>query len=212
MVDVRILVTGATGNVGSALLHALTADPSVTEVVGVARRRPDIAPEGVRWHRADIAIDDLRPALSGVDALVHLAWLLQPSHDEAAQWRANVGGTRRVLEAASAAGVGCVAAITSVGAYSRGPGPRPIGEDWPTDGVATSAYSRQKAYTERLLDTFEARHPDVRVLRFRPGLIFQAGAASEIRRLFGGPLVPSWLLRRVGVPVVPDTPGLRLQV
>jgi nucleoside-diphosphate-sugar epimerase len=45
----------------------------------------------------------------------------------------------------------------------------------------------------------------------RPALIFKAAAASEIRRLFVGQVPPA-LIRRSLVPVVPDMPGLRVQV
>jgi UDP-glucose 4-epimerase len=62
--------------------------------------------------------------------------------------------------------------------------------------VPGSAHSRQKAYAERALDALEARVPDLRVVRLRPGLVLQRAAGSSIRRLLLGPLVPGWLLRR----------------
>src|SRR5256885_5958447 len=86
-----------------------------------------------------------------------------------------------------------------------------VDESWPTDGVRTSFYSRHKAEVERLLDAFEAEHASVRVVRLRPGLIFKRGAASGIRRLFAGPLLPSPLVRKELIPVVPDVPRLRFQ-
>jgi nucleoside-diphosphate-sugar epimerase len=51
----------------------------------------------------------------------------------------------------------------------------------------------------------------VRVARLRPGLIFQRGAASEIRRLFAGPFLPSRLVSPKRIPVVPRHPRLRFQ-
>jgi UDP-glucose 4-epimerase len=62
-----------------------------------------------------------------------------------------------------------------------------------------------------MLDTFEARHPDVRVVRLRPGFIFKRSSASEQRRLFAGPLFPGWLTRRGRLPVLPFPTGLRFQ-
>jgi UDP-glucose 4-epimerase len=101
---------------------------------------------------------------------------------------------------------------SSVGAYSRGPKDRFVDEAWPTGGVQTSFYSRHKAEVERLLDTFEREHPATRVVRLRPGLIFQRGAASEIRRLFAGPFLPSRLVAPKWIPAVPRHPRLRFQV
>ncbi len=51
----------------------------------------------------------------------------------------------------------------------------------------------------------------MRVARLRPGLIFKRDAASGIRRLFAGPLLPRQLVRRELIPVVPDVPRLRFQ-
>ena len=45
----------------------------------------------------------------------------------------------------------------------------------------------------------------------RPGLIFKAQAATEIRRLFAGPFLPRAVLRPGLIPFVPDTPRLRFQ-
>ena len=48
-------------------------------------------------------------------------------------------------------------------------------------------------------------------MRLRPGLIFQRGAASEIRRLFAGPFLPSRLVGPRWIPIVPRHPRLRFQ-
>src|SRR4051794_21216918 len=205
----RVAVTGATGNVGSALVRALAADEGVEAIVGIARREPRWRPPKTSWVRADVAADDLVPTLRGCDAVVHLAWLIQPSRDEAVTRKVNVDGSARVFEAAARAGAGAIVYASSVGAYAPGPKDRAVDESWPATGVATSFYARHKAEVERRLDAFEARHPSVRVVRLRPGLIFQREAASEIRRLFVGPLLPGALLRRV--PIVPRHPRLRVQ-
>ena len=75
---------------------------------------------------------------------------------------------------------------SSVGAYSPGPKDRAVDEGWPTHGWPGASYTREKAYLERVLDAFEARHPGVRVVRMRPGFIFKRESAHEQRRIFGG--------------------------
>ena len=207
----RVVVTGASGNVGTSLLRALGGDPAVTSVLGLARRLPDLELPKTTWATADVADDDLTDHVRGADVVVHLAWLIQPSHDPFAMWRTNVVGTERILAAASAAGVGAVVCASSVGAYSPGPKDRQVDEAWPTHGITTSAYSRDKAYQERLLDLFERDHPGVRVVRLRPALTFKRIAASEIRRYFLGPLVPGSLARAGAIPVVPRVKRLRTQ-
>ncbi|GJF04727.1 NAD-dependent epimerase/dehydratase family protein [Pseudonocardia sp. D17] len=213
----RVVVTGATGNLGAGVLRALAREPGVGSVVGVARRPPPDPGPGVEWVRADVARDDLTDALRGADALVHLAWLFQPTHDPVLTWRVNVLGTLAVHRAAAEAGVSTVVHASSVGAYSPRPdadgstADHPVGEDWPTHGWPGAAYTREKAYLERALDGWEAEHPTIRLVRLRPSFVFGREPAVEQRRLFAGPFVPQSLVRPGRIPVLPDVPGLRFQ-
>jgi len=207
----RVVIVGASGNIGTSLLHALADEPQVESVLGLARRRPTLAFPRTDWAEADIATDDLEPHFRGADAVVHLAWKIQPSHDLAALRRTNVGGSERVFRAAAAARVPHIVYGSSVGTYSRGPKDRAVDEDWPRDGIPTSFYGSHKAEVERMLDTFERESPSVRVVRMRPGLVFKRDAAQGIRRLFLGPFLPSRLARPGLIPLVPDVPGLRFQ-
>jgi UDP-glucose 4-epimerase len=207
----RVAVIGATGNVGSAVLRALSADPQVDSIVGIARRRPSLQLDKVTWSQADVTSSTLEPLLQGADAVIHLAWAIQPSRDQKLLADVNVHGSRRVFEAAANAGVQRIVYASSVGAYSPGPKDRRVDESWPTGGIPTSFYSRDKADVEAILDGFEAAHPDIRVVRLRPGLIFKGEAASGIRRLFAGPLLPTPLLRRRLIPIVPAMERLVFQ-
>jgi UDP-glucose 4-epimerase len=207
----RFVVTGATGNVGTSVLGALEADPRVTEIVGIARRVPSVTRPRTRWVRADVVTDSLEPIFDGADAVIHLAWAIQPSRDPAALRAINVDGSRRVFQAAAAAGAGALVHASSVGVYSPGPKDRRVSEQWPRAGVQTSFYARHKAEAEQILDGVERGAPGLRVVRLRPGLIFKRAAAQEIRRYFIGPLLPSALVRRGLIPAIPAMPGLAFQ-
>jgi UDP-glucose 4-epimerase len=207
----RVVVTGATGNVGSTLVAALAAESAVREIVGVARRPPGDGFPVTHFVQADIAHHDLARAFAGADAVVHLAWEIQPSRHRERLWATNVLGTKRVLEAAGAAGVTRFVAASSIGVYAPGPKDRLVDESWPHSGVSTSTYSLHKASMERQLDLHAERFPELRMIRLRPALIFQRTAASEQRRLFGGPFIPNALLRPGRLPLLPDVKGLRFQ-
>jgi UDP-glucose 4-epimerase len=209
---VRIVVTGASGNVGTSVLAALGSDPQVAEIVALARRLPSVVFPKTSWRRADVSASALAPIFAGADVVVHLAWLIQPSRDEALTWRVNVDGSRRVFEAVAEAGVPALVYASSVGAYAPHPGSEPVEESWPATGIGSSFYSRQKAQVEALLDAFEARQAGVRVVRLRPALIFKRDAATEIRRLFIGPLLANRLLRPELLPAFPYPRGLHTQV
>ncbi|MEX5718865.1 NAD-dependent epimerase/dehydratase family protein [Geodermatophilus maliterrae] len=192
----KVAVTGASGNVGTALLRRLTAPGSgVAEVRGLARRQPpDTAPyDTVTWYHADLGETASEQALTnlleGVDAVVHLAWALQPGREPDVLRRANVDGTRRVVRAAVAAGVQHVVHMSSLGAYAPGGGARPVTEDWPTTGIPSSQYSRQKSEAERVVREVVGRKQDVTLTVVRPTLVLQPEAASEIGRYFLGPLL-----------------------
>ena len=210
----RIVVTGASGNVGTSVIEALGADPRVESIVGVVRRRPELSRPKVRWVEADLGHDDpaaLDQIVAGADVVIHLAWLFQPARDPGITWHTNVLGSLRVFEAVARNGVPALVHASSVGAYSPGPKDRGVDESWPTHGWPAAAYTREKSYLERALDTFEAKHPDVRVVRMRPAFLFKRESASEQRRLFAGPFLPNQLVRPDLIPVVPDLPGLRVQ-
>jgi nucleoside-diphosphate-sugar epimerase len=207
----KVVVIGATGNVGTSTLRALAGSDSVERIDAVARRAPDIELPKVRWVTGDVVSDDLTELVAGADAVIHLAWLIQPSRDTAVTDRANIDGSARVFEAVGRAEVPALIYASSVGAYSEGPKDRQVDESWPTGGIEGSYYSEQKAAVERLLDDFEAQHPDTRVVRLRPGLIFKDEAATQIRRFFLGPFAPSPLFRKKLVPAIPNVPGLRFQ-
>lgn len=148
----RVVVTGATGNVGTAVLAALAADSAVSEVIGMARRVPEVSPPKTRYVEVDVAEDDLVPHLKGADALVHLAWMFQPTRRPRVTWQVNAVGSARLFDAAAAAGVGTIVYASSVGAYSPGQGR--VDESWPTHSLPTAGYGREKAYVERVLDAF----------------------------------------------------------
>ena len=207
----RVVVTGATGNVGTSVLHALVSEPAVDSIVGIARRLPEISFPKTEWAKADVVSDDLVPLFRGADVVVHLVWAIQPSRDSETLRAINVDGTRRVFEAAGTAGVGALVYASSVGAYSPGPKDRAVDESWPTGGVGTSFYSVHKAETERLQDRFEQQYPEIRSVRLRPGLIFKSEAATEIRRYFIGPFLPNAIVKPSLIPIVPDVDGLRFQ-
>jgi len=226
----RVAIVGATGNVGTALLRRIRQAQhergdlqTDLQAIGIARRLPDASAEpydGAAWHSIDVASVTaparLAGVLAGCDAVVHLAWVLQPNRNEPFMRRINVDGTANVLAAAAEAGVKQVVCASSVGAYSPGPKDPPVEESWPARGIASSHYSRWKGEQEALLDEFIREHPDIAVARLRPGLIFQTDAGSQIGRYFLGPRLAASplgrILNRLRLPLLPVPAQFKFQV
>lgn len=152
-------------------------------IVGIARRIPprgaDAAYDQVRWLAYDVGSPAgparLAEELRGADAVIHLAWQIQPSHDRELLRRTNVDGTRHVVQACLQAGVPKLVYALSVGTYAPGPKDRMVDETCPTSGVPGSSYSEDKAAVEARLDAVEREHPQLTVVRLRPGLVFPRG-------------------------------------
>jgi len=214
----KIVVTGASGNVGDGVLRALASAVPSAEVVGVCRRPPTQGElyERVRWHAVDLSWPDaaqrLAPAMRGADVVIHLALSLQPVRDEDYLYRANVLGSARVLQAMAAADIKHLVYASSLGVYAAG-ATGPVTENWPDTGQPTSVYSRHKVAVERLLDRFVTEHPDTTVARFRPTVVVSR-KAWMIHTLYLGPFVPAValkLLQRRMLPVLPLPQDLSLQ-
>jgi nucleoside-diphosphate-sugar epimerase len=216
-----VVVVGASGNVGTGLLRVLQEVPDV-RVRAVCRRPPPPVPpyDGVEWQALDLTRADAEARLTelctGADAVVHLAWAIQPVRDEGALRRVNVDGTAALLRAVRRSGVGHLIFASSLGAYASSPEDptTPVDESWPVTGQPRSAYSRDKLIVERMLDAFERDNPGVAVARVRPTLVVQREAAREMSRLFLGPIVPRALFGLLAggrIPLFPMPTGTVLQ-
>ncbi|WP_136245873.1 NAD-dependent epimerase/dehydratase family protein [Mycobacterium intracellulare] len=185
----RIVITGASGNVGTALLRRLTADDSDYEIVGISRRRPpsDDVYRSAHWHELDLADSgvelELLTVFRGAACVVHLAWGFQPTRNRRYLDAVGVNGSAAVLSAAHNAKVPHLLHMSSVGTYAAGRYGQKVDETFSTAGIPSSAYSRAKSAVEHMLDGYEGHNPDgVGITRMRPGFILQRDAALGLRR------------------------------
>jgi nucleoside-diphosphate-sugar epimerase len=148
----KLLLTGATGRVGSRLLPRLVAQGHDVRAVA----RSGVAAERVKAADAEPVLADLldpdgyRAALGGRDAVVHLAAVLRSTDDHEIR-QANLEATRRLAGAALDAGVARFVFTSTNLVYPGGLG-RPASEDdEPAPPAAWGAYPASKAEAERAL-------------------------------------------------------------
>jgi len=208
---VRVVVTGASGNIGTALLRRWHEAGDV-EVLAVCRRppwavgrQPEAAYQAATWTALDVADptapQQLERLMRGADHVVHLAWRIQPGHDVHAMRAVNVRGSDHVLAAARTAGVPHLLLLSSVAAYAPRATDQPQDETARLGGVPGSPYSQHKAAVERLVDADEASGGTPALCRIRPPLVAQHDAAGELARFAVGWWVPAGSASGLPIPL-----------
>ncbi len=184
-----VAVTGAEGLIGRRLVDLLVADEQVDRVIGLDLGGADGATRpGHERRRADVRDPAIAAAFAGVDVVVHLAFQLDPSRDEAAMHAVNVDGTRTVFQAAADAGVRKVIYVSSAVVYGAHPdNPLPITEDQPLRPNTPFNYAEHKAEIERWLWPWTSRHPDLTVTVLRPSIVAGPGVSNFISRQLDAP-------------------------
>jgi len=185
----RVLVTGATGMIGAAIVRALRARGRSVRVLA---RAPDRA-RALFGSTVEIAAGDLgepeslERACDGIGEIHHAAALLGLQSPDDKILETNVGGTRRLLAAARSRGVRRIAFTSSVAVYGDRSG-YDIPEDAPP--YPGGAYGISKVRAEELLREAE---PSVDCVMVRPCIVYGAGDRyflPQLRRIAALPLLP----------------------
>jgi UDP-glucose 4-epimerase len=185
----RVLITGAAGYVGTLLRARLSALPGVS-VQGIdvrGRGAPAASPGGTPVRTMDIRDPALAALLRSerIDAVVHLAAVLEPTRDRARDFDIDVHGTRHVLAACVAAGVRHLTVTSSGAAYGyHADNPVPLRESDPLRGDAAFSYADHKRQVEEVLAEARERHPALGQLVLRVGPVVGATTRNQITALF----------------------------
>lgn len=183
MSEKRVLITGAAGYVGHQLGSLLAQDMYVIGVDIAVREAPF---EILKLDVCDPSLASLLQAHK-ITHVVHLASVVAPSRDRERDYRIDVDGTRNVLEACLASGVGHVTVTSSGAAYGYYPdNPAWLEESHPLRGNPEFFYSDHKRLVEEMLQDYRGRHPELKQLVFRPCSVLGKNTRSTISNLFSG--------------------------
>jgi len=183
---VRYLITGGSGYIGSRLTEILALRDDVERIIDLDVRPPARPQAKATFVRGDVrdyaairaVLERERP-----DAVVHLAFVLNPIRDEGRMYDIDVNGTAAVLRAAADAGTEQVLVTSSATAYGAFPdNPKPIAEDWPVRGQPDFSYARHKADADRICQLWALENPDRVMTIVRPCIVFGPNVDNYISR------------------------------
>ena len=186
-----ILVTGASGYLGSQVVAALEARTDVG-IVALDVRPPAKQLPGVGYELADIRSPEIDALIARhvPDVVVHLASIVTPGKDStrAFEYSVDVGGTRNLLEACARHGVRRIVVSSSGAAYGyHADNPAWLTEADPVRGNESFAYAWHKRLVEEMLADFRQRCPALEQVVFRIGTILGTTVKNQITDLFDKP-------------------------
>lgn len=185
----KVAITGVSGYIGSRLLACLSKMPEITQIAGIDIKPPSIVSEKMNFHQKDI-LEPLDTILleNNMDTVIHLAFILRPTHQKKMAGQVNVGGTVNLLKSCQKANIKHLLYLSSHTAYGAFPdNPIPIKEDRKTRSLPGFQYSEDKVKVERLLLEFCKEHPETQVTILRVCPVIGVHAADSISAMMMKP-------------------------
>jgi len=191
----KVAITGASGSLGEAILDLLIPDDEIGEIVSIdlAPPRRHAGSPKLRFTRMDVRDPKLAEAFHGMDAVMHLAFVVEKTGGLApeAVEAINVGGTQNVFRSADAAEVKQMvyaSSVASYGIHDSNVG-KVLTEDAPRVASENFYYSRHKTAVEHWLDDFEKSRPEMTICRLRPSIFLsERSETRKVRFLFAAPV------------------------
>jgi nucleoside-diphosphate-sugar epimerase/phosphohistidine swiveling domain-containing protein len=180
----RVLVTGGTGVLGRAVARQLARHG--VDVLAMARHEPAVLPHGVEYVRGDVSdATSVESAMTGCEAVVHLAWFMHSDETPEYVRSVNVGGMANVLRAMEIAGARRLVFSSSVTAYGSDAAHRaPYREDEPLLPDPAFLYGVHKREAEALVT---ASGVDAVIARVATTL--GRGVENSVTSAFAGPVM-----------------------
>jgi len=185
----KVAITGVAGYFGRKIMEHLERNDEVEKVVGISRRKYEHSFTKLDYHRMDVRSDKLEElfAKNEVDAVVHLAFILNPIHNKKEMRSIDIEGAKNVLEASKHAGVKKIIMTSSTTVYGTWPDSPVYTEESPVRPHPTYYYSKHKVEIEKMCNAF---NNDIALTIFRPCLVLGPTTEQFYSKLLHWPILP----------------------
>jgi nucleoside-diphosphate-sugar epimerase len=185
-----VAVTGAAGYIGGHVVRLLDRDDRVERILGFDTRRPRFSAQKLIFDEVDVRSEALAARFSGVDVVVHLAFVMDPVKDESFMRDVNVNGSQNVFKAAGKAGVRKLVYTSSAVAYGAHPdNDVPLTEESPLRANLDFSYSAHKLEVEYVLKEVQQEFPDLKMVVLRPAIVFGPNTDNAWSHMLESPLL-----------------------
>ena len=187
-------ITGAFGYIGRRILNRLKETEDFDRIVSIDIKPPsnDLSDpfvcENCDIREADRLYQICREA--GVNMLMHLAFIAEPTRDPGFEYDVDVGGTQNILDVCARLPIKKLVVASSDCAYGFFSGtPDFLTEDAPVRPTPGFPYAENKAEIEKRVADFAASHPDCEVVVLRPCMVMGPNADNTTSRSMKGPVI-----------------------
>lgn len=185
-----VCITGISGYVGTRLLERFESDADVEKIIGIDVKPPQRESKKLVFYSHDIR-KNLLPLFNEhkPQSLIHLAFILNPIHDENLMREINVEGTRNVAESAGKAEVTRAVVASSATAYGAHPdNPDILTEDAPLRGNKEFQYAYEKKTLEDVCLEAQKKYDSLKFCFLRPCVILGPNVNNYLSRFSDMPV------------------------
>jgi len=188
----KIAITGGAGYVGSCLIKNLEEESWVKKILSLDINLSNIAPHTkTKYLKHDVtkSFDDLLEKFNP-DVLIHLSFVLKPSHNRKLTEKVNIDGTLNSLKAAELTKVNQLIYFSSTTIYGAHPdNPKWLNENSVIRPTSRFDYAVDKAKSELLINNFASNNPSTKILVLRGCPVMGPNANNFISRAFQKPFL-----------------------
>ncbi|MFH1875165.1 MAG: NAD-dependent epimerase/dehydratase family protein [Pseudomonadota bacterium] len=192
----RILITGSAGYLGSKLVTKLKVREDV-QIFGIDVKKPPNEKDYELFVLGSVVDQRILQKLfeaAQADIAIHLAFAVNPLHDEKKEVEIDIKGSEFFLEGCRKHQVKKVIFMSSAAAYGAHPDSRlPYTEDSPVRGNDSYIYSRLKAATDRIAHKFAQENPACKLVLLRPCLFLGPNTSNSFFEVLKFPFFPQIL-------------------